>query len=100
MKRRPVDERRSEYEVEKAFLVAMWDLVIRRFPAIARSAEGLSSPVENLAELERRSISLARSGLRQSVSDLLEMSRDWTIAEVAAADVELRSQKAPELSKM
>jgi hypothetical protein len=55
---------------------------------------------EGIAELERTRPRGWRSGLRQAVQDLLEMSRDFSPADVRAADAALAQKGAPTLSTL
>ena len=88
-------EQQAEYDRLDRHAAALVDYLFRGTPAEIREAfhAGLTAS-------RARSHSVALPGLRQAVGDLLEMTRDFTVDELAVADQYLRDRGAVTLSTM
>jgi hypothetical protein len=121
MPRRNATEIEAEYQRLKRFAIAFSELLDARAVADPNPSvigepgpdgnmvyRGFSGPPsqlcaglrEGLEHLERTKPRGWRSGLRQGVQDLLEMSRDMNQAEVRVADAALSRAGAPTLSTL
>lgn len=84
----------ASYEERKAFLGAFTDLFL---PKLGKPEDHPLLFVENLEQKSRAS---ASRSVDMALADLVEMTKDWPIEQVASADAALIEKGAPRLSRI
>jgi len=98
MSKSPSPERLAEYDQLYKFFCAMWSHLIERYPSLAESTR-LDDPRAVKWAGEPRFDEFF-SGLRQGISDLLEMTKDLKKDEIFALDSRLNEAGLISLTEM
>jgi len=98
MPKSPPPERLAEYDRLHKFFSEMWLYLIEQNPSLAESARLHDPRVVKWAGGPR--FSEFFSGLRQGISDLLEMTKDFNKNEVSALDSRLKEAGLASLTEM